>query len=265
MLQTNETMEEGLALSFVDQQARPLGGSLIGKGAREAEFTLPVLMVDGQNKLYRLSVRATGNQLKVSESTSTHLPKSCPNRHINRDSTFCITWASQRPIAIVDAQSADHWWDTVYKFLQEQHRAGKLRRWPSKTDWAHGDAAQEQLRAEEAAATLGGRFLEDLRNGRLSVVKKGHFYRLVTTRGRWLYSVWIQFRRVATLRQYCFCDFGTTKRKVLADCGDHANAAVDLVFGIIGRKLEEERFWKSLKGQPCCGSMDECPLRETTT
>lgn len=259
MLTVSDPSPGRLAIDLAIQEVGSFNGKLIRKGTADAEFHLPVLVADGSVTDFCLSVRAAGDQLVPKEASPLHLPSCCPNRHINRDGSFCITWSSRLPIRIIDATSAAAWWDTVYRFLQEQHRAAKKRRWPTKNDWAHGNAAHEQLRAETAAAELGGRFPEDLRNGRLAVKKKGHFYRLTCSDG-WLYSVWFRFERVATLRQVCFCPDGAHKRIALLSCGGHAKAAADLVLGIVGREAEERRFWKALKGQPCCGTMDNCPL-----
>lgn len=248
-----------MAIDFAAQEVGNFDGKLLRNGTSDVEFRLPVRMTDGSVTDFDLSVRAAGDQLVVKEVSPLHLPACCPNRHINRDGSFCVTWAAKLPIRVVDAASATTWWDTVYRFLQEQHRAAKKRRWPTKGDWAHGDAAREQLRAEAAANALGGRFPDDLKSGRLTVKKTSQFYRLSRPNG-WLYSVWIRFERVATLRQLCFCPEGARRRVVLKSCGEHAKAAADLVLAIVGRETEERRFWKSLESQPCCGTMDDCPL-----
>jgi len=252
------------AIDFACLAVGGFNGALIRKSGKGADFRLPVVVADGSVTEYRLSVSSRGDQLLCSETSPAHLPACCPDRHINRDGSFCITWASRLPIRVVDLSSADTWWQTVYRYLQEQHRAARKRKWPTKGDWAHGEAAQEQLRAETAAAALGGRFPSDLKHGRLKVTKKGHFRRL-TGPGGWLYSVWIAFDRVATLRQPCFCPEGARKRVPLKACGQHALAAAELVLGIVGREREEQRFWKSLEGQPCCGTMDDCPLARAQT
>jgi hypothetical protein len=259
MLTVSDPSPARLAIDLAAREVSGFDGKSLRKGASDAEFRLPVRVADGSVTEFHLSVRAAGDQLVVKEASPRHLPACCPNRHINRDGSFCITWSAKLPIKVVDAASATTWWDTVYRFLQEQHRAARKRRWPTSGDWAHGDAAREQLRAETAAGALGGRFLEDLKNGRLTVKKSGHFYRLTCQDG-WLYSVWVRFERVATLRQVCFCPEGAKRRVVLKSCGGHAKAAAELVLGIVGREMEERRFWKSLKDQPCCGTMDDCPL-----
>lgn len=248
------------ALGFVVQQAADLGGVVANQTSREAELDIPVTLVDGSTLTYRLRVSASGDRLTVGEASPAHLPGCCPNRHINWDGTFCITWSSHSPIRVTDAESAALWWRTVYRFLQEQHRAGRKRRWPGKDDWAHGDAAREQLRSEEAARRLGGDYPARLSGGRLRVTKRRHFYRLSTTQGQPLYSVWIEHRRVAMVRQHCLCPRGRTKRSILRSCGDHASAAVELVLGMVGREKAERAFWHQLRGQPCCGTMDDCPL-----
>lgn len=250
------------ALDFAVTEVGQLGGSLVKRSSDDAEILLPVRLADGQTLTYRLTLSMLGTQLRVREKVPTLLPASCPNRHINPNGTFCVTWAKRRAIEVVDSSSALDWWFAIYRFLQEQHRAKKKRRWPTKDDWAHGDAAAEQqMRSELAAETLGPPFPKLLRSGKLKVVKKGHFLRLLGARAERLYSVWIDYDRVATLRQYCFCRLGQMKKTVLRGCSDHAKAAADLVLGIAGREREEEAFWKSVSDQPCCGTLDSCPLK----
>ena len=261
MLKNSGPSPEESAIDLAVQEVGRFDGKLIRSGACDAEFYLPVLLADGRVTGFRLLVLAQGDQLIPKEASPMHLPACCPNRHINKDGTFCITWRSRLPIRVINADNASNWWKTVYRFLQEQHRAAKKRQWPTTGEWAHGDAALEQLRAEMAAAALGSRFSNDLQNGRLTVKKKGDFYRLTGPNG-WIYSVWIQFERVATLRQLCFCSEGFRKRVVLKSCGNHAKAAADLVLGIVGREREERRFWKALEGHACCETMNNCPLSD---
>ncbi|WP_366462953.1 E2 domain-containing protein [Hyphomonas sp. BRH_c22] len=250
------------ALDLVAQQATVLRATLITRSRQEAVFSLPVRSVDGHTDTYSLSVRAIGSRLKVSEQAPALLPDCCPNRHINSDGSFCLSWSLHQPIHVTDLQAAEAWWMTVYRFLQLQRRAAKARKWPTKDDWAHGDeAAREQMRAENAAEILGPHFQDRLRNRDLRVEKKGHFYRLLTSEGARIYSVWIEHKRVATLKQYCFCPSGRAKKSILRSCSNHGAAAADLVFGIVSREHEEKEFWRSLHGRACCKTLNNCPLQ----
>ena len=213
---------------------------------------------DGAVARYRLTIDASKPILSVRETKPEQLPAFCPERHINHDGGFCITWQPGAPLQVTTPEEAGAWWATLLGFLWLQQRAARLRRWPGDLAWAHGDAARAQRDAELAASALGARYVRALARRRLSVTKKnvGHFLEL-RDNGRWLYAVWEGARRVATLGQPCLCG---NKRVQLRACGNHAQAAADLVFALERWRTEEEDFWREQRGKPCCGTMDDCPL-----
>jgi hypothetical protein len=194
----------------------------------------------------------------VREETPEHLPTFCPNRHISIGGYFCLNFSSEDPLPVQDARSARTWWARVLKFLNLQETTSSLRRWPTTREWAHGDAAKHQRRAELCATALGPRFNEALDRRRLSVKPFGiNFLRLYDGKTR-LYSVWSKTRRIATLRQACPCGSG---RPVIA-CADHAERAAELPFALIDWGAAEQQFWDRARAQICCGTLRECPLKQ---
>jgi hypothetical protein len=215
---------------------------------------------DGVVANYRLTIDASKSTVSVRECRPEQLPQFCPERHINHDGSFCITWQPGAPLKVTTPEEAGAWWASLLGFLWLQQRASRLRRWPGDVAWAHGDAAIAQRDAERAANALGPRYVKALARRRLSVTKKrgpsGDFLEL-RDQGRWLYAVWEKAARVATLGQACLCG---NKRAQLRACGDHARAAADLVFALELWRIEEKRFWHQQRGRTCCGTMDDCPM-----
>ena len=64
-------------------------------------------------------------------------------------------WEDADPLVVIDTGTAAIWWGRLLKFLNLQESTTRLRRWPSIREWAHGDAAVAQRRAEICAKALG--------------------------------------------------------------------------------------------------------------
>lgn len=213
---------------------------------------------DGRTALYELAVDARTSEPKVSEKTSKKLPSFCPNRHINQDGSFCMSWRAAEPNCVTDEASAQEWWALLLKFLRLQEIATQLRRWPNNHAWAHGAAAEAQRRAEICAMALGSAIEQALTAGRLSVTRtSGQRFVRLEDGSRRLYSVWREAKRVATLRQRCFCGSG----RPLRSCADHADRAAELVTALEEWEASEREFWSELRGRTCCGTLIECPLK----
>lgn len=80
------------------------------------------------------------------------LPRSCSERHINFDGTFCL---GLDRATIVDEHGGRRFWETVRTYLLSQLFAEKHGRWPPGRGLSHGNAAYLQMRAEEAASAAG--------------------------------------------------------------------------------------------------------------
>ena len=219
-----------------------------------------VRRASGRTRPIRLLVDVSSAQPLVREAEPDRLPGFCPNRHIVNDGWFCMNYADEDPRPVRDVTGAADWWARLLKFLSLQETATVLRRWPSRQEWAHGRAAGHQARAERCAARLGAAVADALGRRRLQAVHGPRFIQ-VRDAGRRLFSVWGDVGRVATLRQRCVCG----SRLALSACADHAEAAADLATALLDWERDERRFWEALRETPCCGSLDVCPLKSTTT
>lgn len=176
-----------------------------------------------------------------------------------------MSWKAVDALAVEDVESAQRWWETLVRYLQLQERATKRRRWPDENEWAHGAAAEHQLKAQAAAAVLGTDFAADLREGRITVdirrvSSTGPGIRVFRS-GRWIYSVWQKDARVVNQRRPCLCPAGGSRKPItLHSCKGHAKAAAALAIELVRWEQAERLFWKSFKGQECCHTMDGCPL-----
>lgn len=204
---------------------------------------------------YVLRISAADAIVRVREETPDQLPAFCPERHINGGGWFCLEFEEADAIRVVDADSAAAWWRRLWKFLQLQRSAARMRRWPNARTWAHGDAAKHQRAAEAAASALG---LEAaLAAGELTLRRRKGF--LAVHQGpRRLFSIWRDAKRIATGRQGCLCGSGRPR----IHCANHAEQAVALGLALEAWRREEDDFWRRIAHKPCCGTMAACPLRE---
>ena len=234
-----------------------------------AVFLLQLKLADGTTIPYHLEVTSDGDRLSVRELAPNNLPGFCPQRHINGDGTFCLYWAAEEGLVVTTDVVAREWWRTVWKYLKQQARVTKLRKWPDDAEWAHGEAARYQKQALEAASRLGGAFEEALQNSEV-VVKttraRRYAQRLIAqvfVYDQHLYSVWLDSDKVVNRKQRCFCgSSGNRKPARLKACHDHAEDAVKLAQSKLRWEEKENEFWAALKGRQCCGTTDICPLKD---
>jgi hypothetical protein len=245
------------------------GATELDRGEGSIRISLPVPLSDGRQPVFVLEVTVTGAAAAVREAVPTLLPPFCPNRHINHNGSFCLFWRAVDNIEITGRDTAHDWLETLVRFLQLQFRAARLRRWPDGRGRAHSFAVIHQHRAEAAAARLGEPFATDILEGRLTISQKGGSGEGTAVRvlrdGRRVFSVWERSRRVVNQRQPCLCPAGARRRPiVLKSCGDHATAAADLAMEMNEMVIAEKRFWASIQGSPCCGTIDDCPLAKAS-
>lgn len=208
-----------------------------------------------------LAIDARHAEPEVREQRPDRLPAFCPNRHINDGGNFCMDFSKVDGLPVVDSVTARAWWERLWKFLSLQVTAEQLRRWPNRLQWAHGDAASHQLRAETCADALGSKYSRALASDQLRVVPRPSRPSFVALHDetRRLYSVWVKPSRVATLRQPCVCGSGLPFRS----CGDHAERAAELVVALQAWQQADREFWRHFAKRQCCGSLDVCPLKIT--
>lgn len=217
---------------------------------------------------YRLRIAEINTaSVAVREVSPTLLPAFCPERHINIDGAFCLSWAEVEPLTIADAGAAVVWWMTLLIFLKRQRIAAARRQWPAKSEArAHGpEAARQQLVAETAADKLGPRFRRSLAEGRLTTIRRqtGGEPRLRLLRdGHRVASVRERARKLMTRRMRCKCDDAYRLRLPICACGDHEHALTDVTIALHRLATAERRFFEAYAatGRRCCGTMEGCPL-----
>ncbi len=227
--------------------------------------------VDGKTVPYQLEIHAVKNNKVVVSELTQLLPKCCPERHINSDGTFCLSWQDDIDLSIIDIEKAAFWWQTLIGFLLKQERVHKKRQWPDQNAWAHGSAAKFQRDALSALDQVGANFKTLVFSDSIQVTYhktnkgNGSYYKGFRNGLLW-YVVWEKFQRVAILRQKCLC--GSKNRKhyksTLRNCSNqlHQKYFVDFAINYYHWKIEEANFWVDFKGKSCCGTLDECPLKE---
>ncbi len=252
------------AIDLIAQAAPDFGGACTKASDSSAILELPVKLVDGRILHYRLLLRQDGEWVSAREETPNHLPSFCPERHINLNSTFCLYYSAANRLTVVDETSAQAWLETVYKYLKLQERARMQRKWPNSDAWAHGDAARHQLRAQIAAAALNDEISAALAENRLTINRrrsKGRPILEVWIGDTHVYSVWESYKKVINQKKRCFCGkSGLRRPKRLRGCGHHAQQASELALAIRDWEDEEDRYWKGMQNQTCCGTCDACPL-----
>lgn len=252
------------AIDLIAHAAPNFGGVCTSALESSAILALPVQLVDGRIQHYRLLLRQNGEWVSAQEESPHHLPSFCPERHINYDGTFCLYYPAANRLTVTDESSAVAWLETVYKYLKLQERARMLRKWPNSDAWAHGGAANHQLRALTAAAALKGDIAAALAENELQLKRrqsKGRGILEIRLRGAHFYSVWESHKRVINQKQRCFCGTSGPRRpKKLRRCGLHARQASELALALRDWQDEERRYWKSMQNQTCCGTCDSCPL-----
>lgn len=105
------------------------------------------------NYLLKLALLRGGGVSVAEDEGGNQFPASCPERHINPDATFCISYGSTEPL--IEAHAAIAWWEYLRMFLLHQEYARKYGVWPLEGGLSHGDAARIQEKMEELAAPLG--------------------------------------------------------------------------------------------------------------
>ncbi|TGU93162.1 hypothetical protein EN794_032390 [Mesorhizobium sp. M00.F.Ca.ET.151.01.1.1] len=256
------------ALALLAETARENHSDLVSLNDNVAIFAVqPANASGGPATRFLIKVIDSGDKIVAKETKNEHLPSFCPERHINFDGTFCLYWAEVEPHDITDAEAAGRWWGKLLIFLLRQRTAAALRSWPGKGEArAHGpEAARYQAVAEASASKLSKAFEKALKEERLTTSRRrlgGHDRLRLLLDGRRLLTVDMESGQVMTRRQSCKCDRGSGLP--LVACSDHAQVFADLAASLAGWRLAEAKFFDSFKDSSlkCCGTMDECPLRD---
>lgn len=244
------------------------GGLCTITSASSANLELPVQLVDGRTLNYSLVLQQQNTTVSVREKSPNYLPSFCPERHINRDGTFCLNYSEANVLTISNESSAVKWLETLYKFLILQERARTKRKWPNQRVWAHGEAAHYQLRAFKAATSLNTSIAEATAENLVTIARKrsiGRSILEVRSSDIPVYRVWEFKGRVINQKQSCFCGTSGNKRpKKLRNCGSHSKNAYDLAMALRDWENAEAQYWREMKGSSCCETCDVCPLKNAT-
>lgn len=250
----------------LDAVGADFGATLSGTSS-PASAIISVPRPGGDRHEFSLELIASGNVVTVREAPPNLLPVFCPDRHINPGGSFCLGWGSTALADVIDENSARAWWTAVVRFLQLQLSANETRMWLNgANDWAHGEAATHQARAEAAAGQLGPNFRNDLRAGKFSVSHEEHKRGgRIELRRRGLHVARVFVGPPVRLKEdnvRCPCD--DPAGPTVGDCGDHADHLAVFATELWHWQQAETRFGRdlALRGQACCGTLDDCKLRD---
>lgn len=257
-------------IELIASRAQAFSAHVRDAGQSSLSVELSLKRADGRKIPYNLHISVDGFRASVREAQPTMLPAFCPERHINKDGSFCLYWQDETLSKLDSLEAVDKWWGTLVGFLRLQERASRKRSWPNGHAWAHGTAAIYQQEAEQLATQLSADISTRLNRGNFrverqtsgdGVQKNGPILRIYCEESLF-FSVWERQQRVVGLRQPCLCGVrGRHGVRRLGRCANHAKAAASLGIAIYKKQLEEERFWESLKETACCGTMENCPLK----
>jgi hypothetical protein len=173
------------------------------------------------------------------------LPSSCPDRHINDDGSFCLGLRAGEGIT---AGTAAAWWTKLRSFLLCQETAAESGLWPAGSQISHGEAGDIELRAEGEASRLG----------LLQVYREAVEFDI----GPIAAGVSKINKATGLLRNgrsACLC--GRTDRRGNALLRRECHRLGCPIVFEYQRRAAVDRFWLSMQGRPCCGTMRHCPLK----
>ncbi len=209
----------------------------------------PVRSSGRTTRQYDLSVREIAGELVVRENASEPLlPQQCPERHINRDGSFCLGLHAGE--SVCDKVTAGQWWDKLQVFLICQETANETGDWPTYAELSHGLAGEYQRQAEMLAEELG--LIEEYQDA-------------IQGSAGWIADMARQVKpstlRLRNGRAPCTCGRIDRRGRALLrrDCW---NAQLDCLAVLeFQRRQAIDQFWASFEGiEQCCATMRNCPL-----
>ncbi|WP_319799798.1 E2 domain-containing protein [Roseobacter weihaiensis] len=226
------------------------------------------------NYLLKLALLHGGGVSAAEDEVAHHFPVSCPERHINPDATFCISYGSTEPL--IEAHAAIAWWEYLRMFLLHQEYARKYGVWPLEGGLSHGDAARIQEKMEELAAPLGWK--EEILVGMFrgkgwlanSLPKASHrLDRLLNSRTPCPRGC----TRQADSNRSIVCRPPDTDREktggkpiLRAECPNRSALERIALLEHRRRKAQHDFIQDICKDAPkCCGTMKYCPLAKSSS
>lgn len=227
-----------------------------------------------QTRAYKLRITlSSSGGPKIAEQAGTRLlPNCCVERHINGDSSFCVSFGSTSPLDT--DQATEDWWNQLAVFLINQDYAHQHRQWPLRGGLSHGDAAQIQIKMEGIAKPLGWE-AEVLRaifrhegwlSERLPVLLKNKSA-LVNSRApcprgcTWKHKL---LRKNSCTLKKCSADCRKLHPPISrADCPNRREIEAIVLLEYERRKEEQDLVQELAKqGISCCETMEHCGLRD---
>ena len=206
--------------SWVRASHAPTGGMV--------NATATLQLPSGGGMTFHLCLTVPCGAVVVREAAGVgRLPAFCPNRHINQDGSFCLSFR-RPPLPQTNAEAVT-WWRMLAGYLTLQVEAHLLGEWDGRHEWPHGDAAYEAASVEIVERGLPANVVTAARNGEIP-------------------------RGTAP----CVCGSGRRFDRC------HLSGMRELTVRYLRQRTLEEEFWRSCKGRSCCGSMFACPLRSNT-
>lgn len=201
-----------------------------------------------------LRIRDQSGAISVQEPVpGTKYPKTCHERHLQSDEHFCLGMHAGNNI--VSGDHANVWWGLLKHFLELQRVADRTKRWPPQQQMSHGDAGPHQIAAAVAAKELGIEY-EYMRmlEGEEFWFSTGTYK--VSSRGK-LANGWLP------------CPAGCKRqgKAIPRSRCCNSRAVVTLLYQEKLRRMKVDLFYalSRLSGEVCCGTMLNCPLRESSS
>ena len=202
-------------------------------------------------RVFFVDITCVASQIEVREGVKDKsLPLFCPERHINSDGSFCLGLNAGQGIDTVEAGAL--WWDRLELFLLCQETAYETRQWPVYAQMSHGDAGAIEARAEEIARELG---------------RDTQYYQAVRSDtgpiAEWVKKLDRKSGRLRNGWLGCLC--GRTEqrgRPMRRHACRKLGCLIELEFQ---RREATKAFWAGVGEKPCCQTMRDCPLRNSTS
>jgi hypothetical protein len=252
-----------IQLDQLRKVAAEFGATELERGSIDAQYRVEITLPSAATALYSLQVVSIkGGRVAVREQPAAKLPRCCPDRHINRDGTFCLNWDEANPLPVLDEASARRWWNYLIQFLRCQEVASVLRKWVC-PGYAHGDAAKHQRDAETAAARLGPQVMSHLDEGRLQARRRESHGRArieLLRDGAVLAKVNQRSGLLSDRTVTCICS--EQDARPVAECGEHAADLQALAIALYEWRVSELGFIRTLRrsGARCCKTLQHCSL-----
>jgi hypothetical protein len=216
-------------------------------GIREARLNAVLVRSSGAfTRLFELKVVHHDREVRAFErKIGETLPMFCPERHINSDGSFCLGLRAGEGLT---DETAPAWWKKLQAFLLWLETAAESGLWPAEAQISHGVAGETELSAERAANEIG----------------VYSAYREAVEFDAGLIAASLSKINQATGllrngRSRCVCGRKNRRENDLLRRECHRRGCPIVLEH--RRRAEVAEFWHSIRDKPCCGTMQDCPLR----